>query len=119
MSHSPYKQLDIGWVDLEPTIGAETQKKRPCVVLQQDMLNRGSKTLLVAPLLPNHKNWPFAVNLTPSAKNGLDKARHINLKQIRVVDTQRIDKQQGVLEQAYLPLIHQGLKLIFAIPSQR
>uniref|UniRef100_UPI000A64A78C type II toxin-antitoxin system PemK/MazF family toxin n=1 Tax=Streptobacillus moniliformis TaxID=34105 RepID=UPI000A64A78C len=61
-----FKQLDIYWVDLEPTKGAETQKPRPCVIIQSDLVNIQSKTVIVAPLLPNHKTWPFAVNLTPT-----------------------------------------------------
>lgn len=74
-------QLDIYWVDLNPTVGAETQKKRPCVILQSDLVNRGSRTFIVAPLLPDHKDWPFAVNIMPSHANGLDKPRHINVSQ--------------------------------------
>ncbi|MEM6643733.1 MAG: type II toxin-antitoxin system PemK/MazF family toxin [Bacteroidota bacterium] len=108
-----YQQLEIRWVDLEATRGAETQKKRPCVILQSTMVNKLSKTVIVAPILPNHKNWPFAVNITPSSKNGLDKDRHINLKQLRVVDTSRITNQQGVLEEKYLGEMQNALKLVF------
>lgn len=93
-----YKQLDIYWVDLEPTKGAETKKLRPCVIVQGDLVNIQSKTLVVAPMLPNHRSWPFAVNLTPTSNNGLDKNRHINLKQLRAVDISRIGKKQGRLE---------------------
>lgn len=48
-----YEQLEIRWVDLEPTKGAETRKKRPCVILQDDVVNYGTKTIIVAPILPN------------------------------------------------------------------
>ena len=58
-----YKQLEVRWVDLEPTRGAETQKQRPCVILQCDLVNTKSRTVIIAPLLPNHKSWPFAVNI--------------------------------------------------------
>lgn len=108
-----YQQLEIRWVDLEPTRGAETQKKRPCVILQSNLVNQRSRTVIVAPILPNHKTWPFAVNIVPSQKNGLDKDRHINLKQLRVVDVSRITNQQGVLELQYLPAIQNALKLVF------
>jgi mRNA interferase MazF len=40
-----FKQLDIYWVDLEPTKGAETKKLRPCVIVQGDLVNIQSKTL--------------------------------------------------------------------------
>ena len=81
LSMAEFKQLDIHWIDLEPAKIAETKKPRPCVIVQGDLVNIQSRTLIVAPLLPNHKPWPFAVNLEPSQENGLDKNRHINLKE--------------------------------------
>jgi len=108
-----FKQLDIYWVDLEPTKGAETQKLRPCVIIQSDLVNIQSKTLIVAPLLPNHKSWPFAVNLTPNINNGLDKERHINLKQLRAIDISRIGKKQGRVENQYLQAIKRALTIVF------
>ena len=108
-----FKQLDIYWVDLEPTQGAETKKLRPCVIIQSDYVNIHSRTLIVAPMLPNHKSWPFAVNLTPSSNNGLDINRHINLKQLRAIDITRIGKKQGKVENQYLPAIKQALTIVF------
>ncbi len=108
-----YKQLEIYWVNLEPTRGAETRKKRPCLILQSNLVNRETRTVIVAPILPGHKNWPFAVNLSPTKGNGLDKDRHINLKQARVVDISRIENKQGVLERRYLKLIKTTLCLVF------
>tara|TARA_R110002072_G_scaffold113771_3_gene243474 strand:- start:697 stop:1047 length:351 start_codon:yes stop_codon:yes gene_type:complete len=110
-----YKQFEIWWVDLNPTRGAEIQKKRPCVIVQSNLVNKGSRTVLVAPILPNHKNWPFAVNVEPTKNNGLDKERHVNLKQIRAVDVSRLDNLQGVLEDKYLASMHDAIKLIFGI----
>ncbi len=110
-----YRQLEIYWIDLELTKGAETQKKRPCVIIQSNLVNKGSLTVIVAPILPNHKDWPFAVNITPSKKNGLDKNRHINLKQLRAIDISRIHNKQGKLEESYLEDIKSSLKIIFDI----
>lgn len=108
-----FKQLDIYWVDLEPTKGAETRKLRPCVIIQSDLVNVQSRTIIVAPLLPQHKPWPFVVNLDPTEKNGLDKDRHINLKQLRAVDISRVGKKQGRLESRYRDLIKAALMIIF------
>lgn len=110
-----HQQLEIRWVDLEPTRGAETQKKRPCVIIQSNLVNRGSRTLIVAPLLPNHKSWPFAVNMVPTKANGLDKDRHLNLKQLRAVDVSRVTNRQGKLERHYLVEIDAALRLVFGI----
>ena len=110
-----YKQLDIYWVDLEPSRGSETQKKRPCVILQCNLINNGTRTVIVSPILPDHKDWPFSVNVSPTKVNGLDGDRHINLKQMRVVDISRIDSKQGMLEKNYLPEIQEKIGLIFGI----
>lgn len=110
-----YKQLEILWVDLNPTRGFETQKKRPCVILQSDIFNNGTYTVIVCPILLGHKDWPFVVNATPSSINGLDKNRHINLKQLRAVEVSRLSNKQGVLEANYLPDIKQKLSYIFGI----
>lgn len=109
------KQFDIYWVDLNPTKGAETRKKRPCVILQSTLMNKNSRTVIIAPLLPDHKDWPFVVNIKPTKTNNLDKDRNINLKQLRAVDVSRISNQYGVLESKYRSDIHKGLKLIFDI----
>ena len=110
-----YKQLDIHWIDLEPARGAETQKKRPCVIVQSNLVNKGTRTIIVAPIMPSHKEWPFAVNITPSKANGLDKKRHINLKQLRAVDVSRIDNKQGKLEKKYLEEINNALQIILGM----
>ena len=110
-----YKQLEIRWVDLEPTRGAETRKKRPCVIIQSDIVNRGSKTVVVAPILPGYKDWLFAVNIFPSKENGLDKERHISLKQLRAVDVSRVQNLQGNLEKEYLKAIQDALKIVFGL----
>ena len=108
-----YKQLDIYWIDLEPTRGAETKKKRPCVVVQSDLMNRGTRTVIVAPILPGHKQWPFVINVIPTKTNGLNKRRHINLKQLRAVDVSRINNKQGTLGNQYKEAIQDALQLIF------
>ncbi|MEZ4711672.1 MAG: type II toxin-antitoxin system PemK/MazF family toxin [Caldilineaceae bacterium] len=115
MTFPSYQQLEIRWIDLEPTRGAETQKKRPCVILQSNSVNQGSRTLIVAPILPGHKDWPFAVNLSPTKQNGLDKDRHINIKQLRASDISRVNNRQGILEGSYLEAVHDAVKIVFGI----
>lgn len=96
-----YRRGEIWWVNLEPTVGAETGKERPCLILQNDRGNRNSSTTIVAPLLPGLKSYPFVVNVSPTAQNGIRGERYINLSQIRVVGVQRIKNRQGVLEDFY------------------
>jgi mRNA interferase MazF len=79
------------------------------------MVSQSSRTVLIAPLLPGHKPWPFVVNVLPSPTNGIDKNRHINLKQLRAVDVSRFGQRQGVLENQYLPPIHKVLAIVFGM----
>ncbi len=113
MNGITYRQLEIRWVDLDPTRGAETKKKRPCLIIQDDVVNQGSRTIIVAPILPGHKDWPFVVNLKPTKSNGLDQQRHVNVKQLRAVDVSRITNKQGVLEKRYLEPIKDALGIVF------
>jgi mRNA interferase MazF len=96
-----YKRGEIWWVNLKPVIGNETGKERPCLILQNDIGNQNGTTTIVAPFLPGMKTYPFVVNVTPTSQNGLDAARHINLSQMRAIDSQRIKNRQGVLEDRY------------------
>ena len=113
MRGAAYRQFEIRWVELDPTRGAETKKKPPCVILQDDIVNQGSRTVIVAPVLPGHKDWPFAINLKSSKTNGLDKDRHVNLKQLRAIDVSRIKNKQGMLEKRYLDSIKGALSILF------
>ena len=96
-----YRRGEIWWVDLKPVVGSETDKERPCLILQNDIGNQNGTTTIVAPLMPGIKTYPFVVNVAPTSQNGLDGDRHVNLSQMRAVDTRRIKNKQGILEDSY------------------
>ena len=96
-----YRRGEIWWVDLKPVVGSETDKERPCLILQNDTGNQNGTTTIVAPIMPGIKTYPFVVNVAPTSQNGLDGDRHVNLSQMRAVDTRRIKNRQGVLEDSY------------------
>ena len=77
------------------------------------MVNQGSRPVIVARALPRHKDWPVAVNLKFSKTNGVDKDRHINLKQLRAVDVSRIRNKQGMFEKRYAEAIQAALSIVF------
>lgn len=110
-----YQRGEIWWVDLNPVVGHETNKQRPCLILQNNIGNQNSMTTIVAPLLPGTKPYPFVVNIAPTAENGLDQPRYLNLSQMRAVDAQRIKNKQGALEDSYWPDIEKavGIELGF------
>lgn len=96
-----HERGEIWWVNLNPVIGNETGKERPCLILQNDIGNKNSATTLVAPLLPGTITYPYVVNIVPTTQNGLKGDRYINLGQMRVVDARRVKNRQGTLEKTY------------------
>jgi len=96
-----YKRGEIWWIDLKPIVGSETDKERPCLILQNNIGNQNGATTIIAPLLPGTRAYPFVVNVVPTLQNGLNGNRYINLSQMRAVDAQRIKKRQGILEDIY------------------
>jgi mRNA interferase MazF len=106
-----YKRGEIWWVDLQPVVGSETNKLRPCLILQNDVGNQNGMTTIVAPLLPGHRKYPFVVNVIPTTQNGLNSDRYINLSQMRAVDAQRIKNKQGSLEEVYWPAIEKAVNI--------
>jgi mRNA interferase MazF len=107
-----YRRGEIWWVNLDPTVGNETAKKRPCVILQNDIGNARSDTTMVAPLLKGSKAYPFVVNVKATTANALDEDRVIHLEQMRVVDCRRIDNKLGTLEDNYWNEIEKAVCLV-------
>ena len=112
-----YKRGEIWWVDLNPVIGNETGKERPCLILQNDVGNKNGATTIVAPLLPGTKTYPYVVNVSPTSQNKLKGDRYINLGQMRVVDARRIKNRQGVLEDSYWGRIEQAVLIELGFSS--
>jgi mRNA interferase MazF len=84
------KRGDIWLAALDPTIGSEIQKTRPCVVVSPAELNDNLRTVVVAPMTTGSRPAPFRVPIAFSGKRGL-----IVLDQIRAVDKQRLVKRLG------------------------
>ena len=92
-------------------MGRETSKKRPCVILQNNVGNRFAPTTIVAPFMPTIKDYPFLVSVKKSTSNGLDCDRQLNLSQIRAVDSSRVENLQGVLETKYWNQIEKAINV--------
>jgi mRNA interferase MazF len=107
-----YRRGDIRWVALDLTLGAEIQKTRSCLILQNDLINQYGQLTIILPFRPGQKNAPYVVNVTATPENGLDQNRFIEIAQIRSVDTQRILGLMGRLEDHYWPQIKQALDIV-------
>lgn len=85
-------QNDIVLVNLDPTIGSEIRKTRPCVVISPDEMNKYLRTIVIAPITTTSKPYPTRVNIKHENAEGW-----IVLDQIRTVDRKRIIKKLGCL----------------------
>lgn len=86
------KRGDIWLVALDPTVGSEIKKSRPCVIVSPPELNDHLRTVIVAPMTSKGYPAPFRVLVTHAARKGL-----IVLDQIRTVDKIRLIKRVGVV----------------------
>jgi mRNA interferase MazF len=89
------RQYDIFIVNLDPTVGHEIKKSRPCVIISPDEMNDHIGTVIVAPLTSTGKNYPTRVRLVVQGREGW-----IVLDQIRTVDKIRLTAKIGALEVA-------------------
>ena len=74
-------QYRVVLVNLDPTIGSEIKKTRPCVIISPDEMNRYLRTIVIAPLTTNLKKYPTRVLVEHNNKKGM-----IAIDQIRTVD---------------------------------
>jgi mRNA interferase MazF len=86
------RQYEIILVNLDPTIGSEIKKTRPCVVISPDEMNKHLRTVVTAPMTTTSKNYPTRVEIKHDNKLGW-----IVLDQVRTIDKQRILKNLGRL----------------------
>ena len=112
-----YKRGDIRWVNLEPTIGAETRKIRPCLIVQNDVMNQYGLLTIVMPFRPGNKKAPYVVNVKATVVNGLDRDRFIDVGQIRAVDNSRILEMVGVLEEEYCSEIQTAVNVVLGFAT--
>ena len=88
------KQYQIVLINLDPTVGSEIKKTRPCVIISPDEMNKYLQTIVVAPMTSSDKSYPTRVEVFHNKTKG-----QIALDQIRTVDRQRIIKVLGNLNE--------------------
>ncbi len=80
-------QYQIVLVNLDPTIGSEIKKTRPCVIISPDEMNKYLQTVIIAPMTSQSRHYPTRIEVKHDDKKGW-----IALDQLRTVDKQRILK---------------------------
>ena len=99
------KQYQIILASLDPTIGSEIKKTRPCVVISPDEMNKYLRTVVIAPMTTSSKDYPSRVEIKHD-----NKISWIVLDQIRTIDKQRIIKELGKLSRPEIKEIKEVLK---------
>ncbi|MCE2963961.1 MAG: type II toxin-antitoxin system PemK/MazF family toxin [Chitinophagales bacterium] len=80
-------QYEIVLVNLDPTIGSEVKKTRPCLILSPDEMNRHIQTIVIAPITSSSKNYPTRIELQGKTTKGW-----VMIDQMRTIDKRRILK---------------------------
>ncbi len=86
------EQYQIVLVNLDPTVGVEMKKTRPCVIISPNEMNKYLQTIIIAPITSHSKPYPTRVEVKQMKTNG-----YIVLDQIRTIDKQRVMKILGLL----------------------
>jgi mRNA interferase MazF len=87
------KRFEVYLVNLDPTVGSEIQKSRPCLVISPDEMNVHISTVIIAPMTTMGRDYPTRVQCQFQGKDG-----QIVLDQIRTVDKSRLVKRLGVID---------------------
>ena len=85
-------RFEVFLVNLDPTVGHEIKKTRPCVVISPNEMNRYISTVIIAPMTSKGRNYPTRISCSFQGKSG-----QIILDQIRTVDQKRLVKRLGVI----------------------
>jgi len=103
------KRFDVYLTNLDPTIGTEIRKTRPCVVISPDEMNRHVATVIVAPMTTKGRQYPTRVSCRFERKDG-----QVVLDQLRTIDKVRLVKRLGRLSKRTQTAVLATLAEMFA-----
>ena len=104
-----YLRYEVCLVNLDPTIGSEIKKTRPCVIISPNEMNNNISTIIIAPLTSTKKNYPTRINCHVQGREG-----QIVLDQIRTVDKRRLIKKIDIINKRTQLKLHKILAEMFA-----
>lgn len=103
------RRFDVWLVALDPTVGSEIQKTRPCLVVSPDEMNRSLRTNIIAPLTTRGRPYPFRPACRFQGQQG-----QVAIDQIRTVDRSRLVKRLGKISGKVASEVLQVLQNMFA-----
>jgi mRNA interferase MazF len=99
---------EVWLASLDPTVGSEIQKTRPCLIVSPAEMNDHLRTVTVAPMTTGSRPAPFRIAVTFRGKHGL-----ILLDQLRTLDKQRLVRRLGIISGQTLSLALAALREMF------
>lgn len=99
---------EVWMTKLEPTIGSEINKTRPCIIVSPDIANMYNRSVVIIPLTSKLKNFPTRVNCKFQNKQG-----QIVIDQIRTVDKTRLVKKLGSIDDSTSKKVYELMKIYF------
>lgn len=102
-------RFEVHLVSLDPTVGSEIQKTRPCLIISPDEMNRHLRTVIVAPMTTKGRAYPTRVTCRFRGKVG-----QVVLDQIRTVDTTRLVRRLGLVDKPTQAAVLKTLGEMFA-----
>lgn len=103
------KRFDVYLVNLDPTVGSEIRKTRPCLIISPDEMNSHIATVIIAPMTTKGQPYPTRVECHFQGKEG-----QIVLDQLRTVDKARLAKRLGRVEESVQEAVLAVLAEMFA-----
>ncbi|MFA5805001.1 MAG: type II toxin-antitoxin system PemK/MazF family toxin [Melioribacteraceae bacterium] len=104
-----FSRFEIYYVNLDPTIGTEIKKTRPCVIISPNEMNHHIATVIIAPLTSKLRNYPTRIPCKVEGRQG-----QIVLDQIRTVDKVRLIKKIDTLNRITQSKVLSVLKEMFS-----
>ena len=104
------KRGEIWLVNLDPTVGSEIRKSRPCVVISPAEMHDHLRTVIVAPMTTGSQSAPFRIPVAHAGKQGL-----ILLDQIRTVDKTRLVSHSGKIQPKTLKALLETMQEMFSL----
>lgn len=102
-------RFEVYLVNLDPTVGSEIKKTRPCLVVSPDEINRHINTVIIAPMTTKGRVYPTRVPCRFEGKDG-----HVVLDQLRTVDKTRLVKPLGRIDPSTAAAVLKALAKMFA-----
>ena len=109
------KQKEIWLINLDPTIGAEIKKTRPCVIINSNIIGK-LPLKIIAPITDfkaQYETVPWMVKLIPNKDNNLTKQSVIDLFQVRSISEKRLIKKIGTINNENLKKCKEALNIVF------